>query len=242
MKIIKYILILGTISAMIFMLNQEANAETIIDQTENFINKCGVRDLNFNFAEQILSFDATHELDYANVYPHVQNYNNEIAPLDIYFTEGESNILAEFHIDMFDVPQNGTALPLDLSGITVDDSTYYKIYFFTEYTVKQNWYSVFWDDSTYESNLNCYLGGDPNDEGDINIQLFGIDQQQIVWKPWFIETAFASNCTYVTNGATTTAECTDPIIQNTTQDVATGLILFFTMFFGIIFYFRKGVR
>jgi len=57
---------------------------------------------------------------------------------------------------------------------------------------------------------------------------------------WLIPTTFAAtDCTFEQIGATTTASCSDPIITNTTQNVATGLILFFITFFGVLFYFKK---
>lgn len=52
-------------------------------------------------------------------------------------------------------------------------------------------------------------------------------------------TVYASECTFVTDGSTTTADCDDPVITNSTQDVATGLLLFFVVFFGVLFYFKK---
>lgn len=62
---------------------------------------------------------------------------------------------------------------------------------------------------------------------------------------WFINTVSASTtCEFVTLGVTTTAECSDARINsdNSGLNVALGLIIFFITFFGLIFYFRKGVR
>lgn len=59
--------------------------------------------------------------------------------------------------------------------------------------------------------------------------------------PW-LPSAQAATCTFTTTGATTTSECTDPVIAVPSIDYTFGLFLFFIMFFGLIFYFRKGVK
>lgn len=57
---------------------------------------------------------------------------------------------------------------------------------------------------------------------------------------WLIPTAYANTeCEFISAGPTTTAECSDLILRNETQDIYNGLILFFVMFFGLIFYFSK---
>jgi len=63
------------------------------------------------------------------------------------------------------------------------------------------------------------------------------------WLQALIPNAWASTCEFVTNGATTTAECTDPIIQNPTQDIAVGIVLMFVVsFVTVISLYRKPRR
>lgn len=60
------------------------------------------------------------------------------------------------------------------------------------------------------------------------------------WMYPLIPYAFAStSCEFVTNGATTTAECSDAQIENVTQNIATGIFIFLMVFFGLITYFRS---
>lgn len=57
----------------------------------------------------------------------------------------------------------------------------------------------------------------------------------------FVLGAQAAECTFTQEtSSTTTAICDDPVITNTTQDIGTGILIFFIFFFGLLFYFRKA--
>lgn len=65
-----------------------------------------------------------------------------------------------------------------------------------------------------------------------------------VFKPeWLIATAYAAtDCTFVTSGATTTTSCTDPLISNPTQDIGFGIMLFFGLLGGTILFLELRQR
>lgn len=80
--------------------------------------------------------------------------------------------------------------------------------------------------------------------GDINTSLWGISQ------PTFnnfglIATAHAStSCQFVISDNTTTAECSDPVVRTIDEGNYSfyGLVLFFIVFFGILFYHKTERR
>jgi len=59
----------------------------------------------------------------------------------------------------------------------------------------------------------------------------------------FVQTIFASSsCTFFTDGATTTSECSDASIQNPTQDLFYGIVLLLSIPFFVLILRRKGVK
>lgn len=74
---------------------------------------------------------------------------------------------------------------------------------------------------------------------DMDIEVLGLSKKTFD-KFSFIATAHASTtCEFILSGATTTAECSNSQIDNPSFNVWSGLVIFFIMFFGLIFYFKK---
>jgi len=215
---ITLIAIIGILTAREF-----ANAEEFLYEETSGGEACLLD--NYGLAETSHTFDKTYYMNQISINMGVQKMDQEME--DAYL-----RILDESLTTLYGVP-------IPFSELDDTTSNYWRTSI-PDILIEEGKPYIVRVESSESNNKNAYytfnnlLGSDYticNEtviEANMNMIIRGTVLEPVVFRPWLIETAFASECTFVTNGATTTSECTDPII--TSNNPATNVFLNYMLF------------
>jgi len=243
MKKIIHIIFWVTLGSIIVFVYSAQATEYIIAESPSQDLKCSVR---YSNSQPWQSF--TPEFDSIMTgftFNALKKVYIPIGILDIFFYPGDPSTTDYIYKIYFDTDTMTPETRLDYytatDPVTLEANHEYYITFQLEEgnTDVLDVYATY--DDLYE--VGYQVGCSDPDASDIGFKVHGYHKPiQPFYLDPFLNTVYAStNCNFVTTGSTTTAECTDPVITNTTQDIATGLFLFFVTFFGLLFYFKpKG--
>jgi len=237
--------IFATILILIGLRADAASAATeslIISQLGENTN-CTVTDLNFNYVAQDFFHTSGFQLGTAKIYLRKRLTGSLTGNATLYITDpGRVIIYGELPFDMSVLTTTLTAYDFDFTNqnIHIDKNISYELFFAPDNILLTNAIIARYNTNPFQDSvgtIDCPFTGYTG-PGDLKYQIYGYPDAFNL--SWIIPTALAATeCTFVTNGATTTTECTDPTITNTTQDIATGIFIFCAFFFGILFYFRR---
>jgi len=253
----KRFFILGLILLTLLMLasaalKAEASSSLIVKQSSHNTT-CRVTDGNNNFAYQTINFDGSYMLDEIRFM--IGKRNTVAMPdLDFYFTKNESTILHNVLIDDSAISVTPSEYIVTFSPIEVDESDYYKLWWFVDGIALGNFYSLRYANSNvYTDGFGgCVSSGvDDSNIGDYYFALYG--EKNIGFNfSWLLplvpHVLATTSCSFVTLGPTTTAQCSDPVLSssstpfflyNPSQVLFNGFLLFVIAFAGLFTLWRK---
>ncbi len=244
-KILMQLMIFILIFGILALLALKVNAQVRIDEWQGIgfgVQQCQIKDLNFGHVKQ--TFIPTEDYYLKNIVMELRSV--KLAPFTasstMYITDpGEVNIYGELQIDSNSIPSAYTFYDFDFEdqNIFLEQNKVYEIFFSMDSPGQPGslWTRSFGNNYPLGGHT-CALSGYSGTR-DINFEAWGYPQVFTNWN-LSIPSAYASTtCTFVHDGVTTTGTCTDPIVDNPASNVWYGLVLFFMMFFGMIFYFKR---
>lgn len=190
-------------------------------------------------------FAHAHQGENYELYDTTHYLNLQIEPIDIRFSVLDDEMVEiarqTFPSDEIISDQN-TAFTINWQDydITIQSETDYTLQIEALGSIVGT-FEVYGHNNGGYTDAHCAESPDPFNHKGI-IRIIKLESGFIpFWISASIPTAYATTtCSFVTGGNTTTASCSDAVINNPTQDFATGLFLFFTVFFGLIFYMKGG--
>lgn len=229
-----------------FSIGLPVYAQTEIVDVDTGTVLCEINDLNFGHAKQTFrNSDWNYQLGKVSLLLKRSGIGSFVNDATLFVTNvGETIIYGQRTLETDDLTTDYEWYEFDFSDdqIHLVHDVVYELFFSldgVEFVRRINWqYTVFTD--PYENgHATCQLTGFEG-AGDFNtlITAFAIRPD------WYFElginSAMASTtCNFVTINNTTTAECSDPLVTNSTQDVFSGLVLLFITFFGVLYYFKE---
>ncbi len=200
---------------------------------------CPVKDLNLGNVQQLFTPTEDFYLEKVILRMRRVGFGDMTASSTMYITDaGEQSIFGQLTIDSNAVPLVWTDYEFDFrdQNIYLELDFTYEIFYSPDATQTFAFHQVRTTTNIYDGGgHSCTLTGyDGVNDLVFSVWGFPIEYEKMLW---FVPSVYATtSCEFVHDGNTTSAECSDSILINSTQDVANGLYLFFIIFFGILFY------
>lgn len=232
--------ILGTLVVALAFKGWVANAE-ILPPNDSFNDtSCTIEYDDDQYAAQEFTFDQNYYLDDFYFWVSEKIDDEELADLGIIFREKNGDDLVVQYVSQFEISETLDRYNLPLN-VQIDSSkTYQFIFAATGSSISNNYYigtsaveglgdSGCWTAFTNDDDLNLAM--------ELNGHLLSTGS-----KNWFIKQARAEECTFVTNGATTTASCTPTIINDPVSGAFYQYLLFYISLIFIFVLWNKLKR
>lgn len=249
-KFFRNLLILLCCLFLIFLFSLKLNAQVITAQQDNDTDDCPTTDQNHGYVTQGFSgYDKDYYLSSVTVHAKRNGPSNPLTGTTTVAIFGDYGYpfygYKEFSNSILDTSYSRIELDFSDLDILIQNNENYDIVAFPDPALARDTVDfAYYKYDDYDGG-DMYCSGKPWEENmDIKFQIKGypIDYIKAIWG---IPTVYASTtCDFVTDGATTTATCSDASFSaiNISANIYYGFVLFFITFFGLLFYFRGERR